>query len=70
MTTAVSSVRINKQIDRALSSAAKDFNTTRANIVKHALLDYLEDMADIKAINSRQGEKDIPWEQVKAELDL
>jgi predicted transcriptional regulator len=41
-------IRINKEIDRALSSAAKDFKTTRASIVKNALLTYLEHLAKSK----------------------
>ncbi len=43
-------VRISKDIDFALFNAAKDFKTTRASIVKNALLGYLEDLADSKAI--------------------
>jgi hypothetical protein len=43
-------VRITKDIDRALSSAAKDFKTRRAQIVKSGLVEYLQDMADSKAI--------------------
>jgi len=41
-------IRISKEIDRALSSAAKDFKTTRASIVKNALLTYLEHLAKSK----------------------
>ena len=65
-------VRITKDIDRALSSAAKDFKTTRAKIVKNALLEYLEDMADSKAIAEakKNGGKMITHAQLKAELGL
>lgn len=66
------SVRIAKDIDRALSSAAKDFKTTRASIVKNALLEYLEDMADSKAIADakKQGEKTITFSELRKELGL
>lgn len=65
-------VRITKDIDRALSCAAKDFNTTRARIVKNALLEYLEDMADSKAIAEakKQGGKMIPFSELRKELGL
>lgn len=65
-------VRISKEIDRALSCAAKDFNTTRARIVKNALLEYLEDMADSKAIAEAQknGGKMIPFSELRKELGL
>lgn len=65
-------VRINKDIDRALSSAAKDFKTTRASIVKNALLEYLEDMADSKAIADakKQGGKMVPFSELRKELGL
>ncbi len=65
-------VRITKEIDRALSSAAKDFKTTRAGIVKRALLEYLEDMADSKAIAEakKKGGKMITHAELKAELGL
>lgn len=67
-----SAVRISKDIDRALSSAAKDFKTTRASIVKNALLEYLEDMADSKAIADakKQGGKMIPFSELRKELGL
>lgn len=65
-------VRINKDIDRALSLAAKDFKTTRASIVKNALLGYLEDMADRKAIADakKQGGKMITHAELKVKLGL
>lgn len=66
------SVRINKEIDRALSIAAKDFNTTRARIVKHALEEYLQDMADSKAIADakKKGGKMLTHAELKARLGL
>jgi len=65
-------VRISKDIDRALSSAAKDFKTTRASIVKNALLEYLEDLSDSKAIAEakKKGGKMIPFSDLKKELGL
>ena len=65
-------VRISKDIDLALSHAAKDFGTTRASIVKNALLEYLEDMADSKAIADakKKGDKLIPFSELKKELGL
>ncbi len=65
-------VRITKDIDRALSIAAKDFKTTRASIVKNALLEYLEDMADSKAIAEakKKGGKMIPFSELRKELGL
>ncbi len=65
-------VRINKEIDRALSSAAKDFKTTRASIVKNALVEYLQDMADSKAIAEakKKGGKMITHAELKAQLGL
>lgn len=65
-------VRINKDIDRALSSAAKDFKTTRARIVKNALLEYLEDLSDSKAIADakKEGGKMVPFSKLKKELGL
>lgn len=65
-------VRIAKDIDRALSSAAKDFKTTRASIVKSALLVYLEDMADSKAIAEakKQGGEMVPFSELRKELGL
>lgn len=67
-----SSIRIAKDIDLALSSAAKDFKTTRARIVKNALLGYLEDMADSKAIADakKRGGKPIPFSELRKELGL
>lgn len=49
------SVRISKDINQALTNAAKDFKTTRAATVKNARLDYLEDMADLKAIEAQKN---------------
>lgn len=65
-------VRITKDIDRALSIAAKDFKTTRASIVMNALLEYLEDMADSKAIAEakKKGGKMIPFSELRKELGL
>lgn len=65
-------IRVTKDIDRALSSAAKDFKTTRAKIVKNALLEYLEDMADSKAIAEakKQGGKMVTHAELKAKLGL
>jgi len=67
-----SAVRITKDIDAALSSAARDFKTTRASIVKKALLEYLEDMADSKAMAEAkaQGGKMITHAELKARLGL
>lgn len=66
------SVRIAKDIDLALTSAAKDFKTTRARIVKNALLGYLEDLADSKAIADarKQGGKTISFSELRKELGL
>lgn len=65
-------VRITKDIDAALSIAARDFKTTRATIVKHALLEYLEDMADSKAIADakKSGGKMIPFSELRKEFGL
>lgn len=65
-------IRINKEIDRALSIAAKDFGTTRASIVKNALLEYLEDLSDSKAIADakKQGGQMISHAELKASLGL
>ena len=65
-------VRITKDIDAALSHAARDFKTTRATIVKRALLEYLEDMADSKAIAEakKKGGKMITHAELKARLGL
>lgn len=72
MTTAASTIRINKEIDQALSSAAKDFKTTRASIVKNALTEYLQDLSDSKAIADakKRGGKLIPFEDLRKELGL
>jgi predicted DNA-binding protein len=66
------SVRISKDINQALTHAAKEFKTTRAAIVKNALLDYLEDMADLKAIEAakNKGGRMIPFDELRAELGL
>ncbi len=65
-------IRISKEIDRALSSAAKDFNTTRASIVKSALIEYLQDLSDSKAIadEKNRGGKMIPFSELRKELGL
>ena len=65
-------VRITKDIDRALTSAAKDFKITRASIVKNALLGYLEDLSDSKAIADakKKGGKMTPFSELKKELGL
>ena len=65
-------VRITKEIDLALSSAAKDFKTTRAKIVKNALVEYLQDMADSKAIADakKKGGKMIPFSELRKQLGL
>lgn len=67
-----SAVRITKDINAALSHAARDFKTTRASIVKRALLEYLEDMADSKAIADakKKGGKMISHAELKAQLGL
>ena len=72
MTTAASTIRINKKIDTALSSAAKDFKTTRATIVKNALVEYLQDLSDSKAIADakKEGGKMISHAELKARLGL
>lgn len=71
-TTERAAVIITRDIDRALSSAAKDFKTTRARIVKSALTEYLQDMADSKAITEakKKGGKMISHAELKAELGL
>lgn len=65
-------IRISKDIDRALSCAAKDFKTTRASIVKNALLKYLEDLSDSKAIAEakKEGGKMTQFSELKKELGL
>jgi predicted DNA-binding protein len=65
-------VSITKDIDRALSSAAKDLGITRAKIVKSALTEYLQDLADSKAIAEakKQGGKMISHAELKARLGL
>ncbi|MDH2918393.1 MAG: DUF6290 family protein [Sideroxydans sp.] len=65
-------IRINKDINLALESAAKDFKVTRASIVKNALLEYLEDMADSKAIAEakKQGGKNVSFSELRKELGL
>jgi len=65
-------VRISKDIDRALSCAAKDFKMTRASIVKNALREYLEDLSDSKAIADakKEGGKMVPFSELKKELGL
>ena len=67
-----SAFRITKDINAALSHAARDFKTTRASIVKRALLEYLEDMADSKAIADakKKGGKMISHAELKAQLGL
>lgn len=69
---APAAVRITKDIDEALSMAARDFKTTRANIVKCALKEYLEDMADRKAIADakKEGGEMITHAELKAQLGL
>lgn len=69
---APAAVRITKDIDAALSSAAKDFKLTRASIVKRALLEYLENMADSKAIAEAKtkGGKMVPFSELRKELGL
>lgn len=65
-------VRIAKDLDRALSHAAKDFKTTRASIVKSALVEYLQDLADSKAIAEakKKGGKMITHAELKVRLGL
>lgn len=65
-------IRINRDIDRALSSAAKDFKTTRASIVKNALVEYLQDLSDSKAIADakKQGGTMTTHADLKASLGL
>jgi predicted transcriptional regulator len=65
-------VRISKNIDLALSRAAKDFKTTRASIVNKALLEYLEDMADSKAIAEAKqaGGEMVSFAELRKELGL
>ncbi len=72
MTTATSTIRINKEIDIALTIAAKDFNTTRAAIVKNALVEYLQDMSDSKAIEAAKKDHHptISHAELKARLGL
>lgn len=72
MTTAPPTIRINKEINEALSCAAKDFKTTRATIVKNALVEYLQDLADSKAIAEakKEGRKMIPFSELRKELGI
>ena len=72
MTTSTSTIRINKEIDIALTIAAKDFNTTRASIVKNALVEYLQDMSDSKAIAAAKKDHrpTISHAELKARLGL
>jgi predicted DNA-binding protein len=65
-------IRVTKDIDRALTSAAKDFKTTRAKIVKNALLEYLEDLADSKAIADakKQGGPMIPFSELRKRVGV
>lgn len=66
-------IRITKDINSALTIAAKDFKTTKAKLVKNALVEYLEDLADIKAIQDakkKDGGRMVTHAELKERLGL
>lgn len=63
-------VSIPKSMAGEAAEAAKELGITKAQLVKRALADMLEDIHDMKIIEERRGEKNISWEQVKANLGL
>ena len=54
-------------VSAALERAAKRARTTPARLARRAILAYLEEMADAKAVKHAlaQGAKAIPWSEVK-----
>lgn len=63
-------VSIPKSMAADAAVAAKELGITKAQLVKRALADMLEDIEDLKIVKARRNEKGIPWAQVKAELGL
>lgn len=63
-------VSIPKGMAEQAAQAAKSMGITKAQLVKRALADMLEDIQDAKIIEERRYEKGIPWEKVKTDLGL
>lgn len=65
-------IHLSDDLDRALSTAAKDLNLSRASIVHTALVEYLQDLADSKALAEAraQGGELIAFADLRRELDL
>jgi len=63
-------VSIPKGMAGQTAQAAKELGITKAQLVKRALADMLEDIEDLKIVKARRNEKGIPWARVKAELGL
>ncbi len=69
---ASSSIIISKGLDDAVAEAAKSLKTTKAKLVRNAIINLLEDIEDIrdaKAVLAKR-KKPIPLAQLKAELGL
>ena len=66
------SIIISKGLDDAVAEAAKSLKTTKAKLVRSAIINLLEDIEDIrdaKAVMAK-GKKPIPLAHLKAELGL
>lgn len=63
-------VSIPKGMAAEAAAAAKELGITKAQLVKRALADMLEEIEDMKAVKARRHEKGDRWEDVKAELGL
>lgn len=63
-------VSIPKSMAAQAAQVAKSLGITRAQLVKNALAEMLEEIEDIRIANERRNEVGIPWEKVKADLGL
>jgi RHH-type transcriptional regulator, rel operon repressor / antitoxin RelB len=65
-------IRLNKEIEKELDLPAKSRGTNRSEVVREAILQYLEDNEDLemakKAINNMQSSK--PLKQLRKDLGL
>lgn len=60
-------LKLPPEIDAALAREARRAHKPKAALLRRAVEAYLEELADARAVDvaRRQGEKSVPWAEVK-----
>lgn len=59
-------VTIPARLAGMVAQAAQQLGITKAQLVKRALSNALEEIEDLKTVEARRGEKSIPWSRAKS----